>query len=178
MERLLDILNNPGGRHVWILNRKYCPYQTMLKHEATVLYSYEPVASETPFSLDAISKIETYNFKTYVQAYREERREILDRNAQEMRIMAVWNFYNNVRKDDVLLFVHGNEIEGYYIVTADAIEIVKGEDFCAHSWKAEAICFESSIIITRRFGSPYFKLIGDFRREITDAIKRKIEMVQ
>jgi hypothetical protein len=29
MERLLNILTNPDKRHVWILNRKYCPLEEM-----------------------------------------------------------------------------------------------------------------------------------------------------
>lgn len=178
MERLLNILTTPGTQRVWILNRKYCPHQAMLKDKACVVYSYEPVGTETPFSLDTISNIESFNYKTYVQSYKEERKEILDYDAQEMRIMAVWNFYKNVRKDDVMLFVHGNEIEGYYLVTADTIEIEKGEDFCAHTWGAETVCFDKPLTIERRFGSPYFKLIGDFRKEIIVAIKKIVKVAQ
>lgn len=59
MERLLNILTKLDKRHVWILNRKYCPLKAMADGKAEVLYSYEPVAQETPFSLDAIMNIET-----------------------------------------------------------------------------------------------------------------------
>ena len=54
MERLLNILTNPDKRHFWILNRKYCPLKEMSDCKAEVLYSYDPVAQETPFSLEAI----------------------------------------------------------------------------------------------------------------------------
>ena len=50
MERLLDKLMNPEGSRIWILNRKYCPHKAMLDGEATVVYSYDPVGTETPFS--------------------------------------------------------------------------------------------------------------------------------
>ena len=59
MERLLDKLMNPDGSRIWILNRKYCPHKAMLDGEATVVYSYDPVGTETPFSLDTISNITT-----------------------------------------------------------------------------------------------------------------------
>ena len=65
MEKLLNILTNPDKRHIWILNRKYCPHKAMIEGKAVVLYSYDPVESETPFSLDAISNIEGYNYKTF-----------------------------------------------------------------------------------------------------------------
>ena len=68
MENLLSILTNPDKRHIWILNRKYCPHKAMIDGKAMVLYSYDPVESETPFSLDAISNIESYTDKTFVQA--------------------------------------------------------------------------------------------------------------
>ena len=110
-----------------------------------------------------------------MQAYKDERNEILESDAQDMRIMSVWSFYKNVRKDDVMLFVHGNEIEGYYVVTGEQVECEKGEDFCVHSWAAETIRFSRPICIPSRFGSPYFKLIGDFKKEVVAAIKKKIQ---
>ena len=61
MERLLNILTNPDKRHIWILNRKYCPLKEMTDGKAEVLYSYAPVAQETPFSLEAIMNIDSYN---------------------------------------------------------------------------------------------------------------------
>jgi len=64
MERLLNIIANPDKRHIWILNRKYCPHKAMIEGKAMVLYSYDPVENETPFSFDAISNIEGYNYKT------------------------------------------------------------------------------------------------------------------
>jgi hypothetical protein len=146
----------------------------MVEGEAVVVYSYEPVENETPFSLDAIKNISFYNFKTYKQAYMDERREILDYEANEMRIMSVWNFYKNVRQGDVMLFVHGNEIEGYYIITGEHVKCQNGEDFCAHSWDAETIRFKRPVLISKRFGSPYFKLIGDFKREVISELKKAI----
>ena len=175
MENLLSILTNPDKRHIWILNRKYCPHKAMIDGKAMVLYSYDPVESETPFSLDAISNIEGYNYKTFVQAYKDERNEILESDAQDMRIMSVWSFYKNVRKDDVMLFVHGNEIEGYYVVTGEQVECEKGEDFCVHNWAAKTIRFSRPVCISSRFGSPYFKLIGDFKKEVVAAIKKEIQ---
>ncbi len=174
MERLLNIITNPDKRHIWILNRKYCPNQTMAEARAMVLYSYDPVAQETPFSLDAIMNIGNYNYKTFVQAYKDERREMLDDDSQDMRILAVWSFYKNVRKDDVMLFVHGNEIEGYYIVTGDKVECRSEEDFCLHSWEAEAIRFSRPVCIESRFGSPYFKMIGSFTNEVVSALRKTI----
>ncbi len=174
MERLLNILTNPDKRHVWLLNRKYCPKKAMDKGKVVVMYSYNPVAQETPFSLEAIMNIESYNYKTFVQAYKEERNEMLENDAQDMRIMSVWSFYKNVHKDDVMLFVHGNEIEGYYVVTGEQVECEKGEDFCVHSWAAETIRFSHPICISSRFGSPYFKLIGDFKKEVVTALKKEI----
>ena len=46
--------------------------------------------------------IESYNYKTFIQAYQVERKAILYDDAQDMRILAVWSFYKNVRKDDVM----------------------------------------------------------------------------
>jgi len=175
MDRLLNILTNPDKRHVWILNRKYCPLKEMAEGKAWVLYSYEPVAQETPFSLDAIMNIESYNYKTFIQAYKAERKEILDDDAQDMRILAVWSFYNNVRKDDVMLFVHGNEIEGYYVVTSDHVECRNEEDFSLHSWEAETIRFSRPVCIGNRFGSPFFKMIGDFKKDVVTALRKAID---
>ena len=174
MEKLLDILVNPDKRRIWILNRKYCPNQSMTDNRVVVKYSYDPVEYETPFSLDAIKNIGSYNYKTFVQAYRDERREILENDAPELRIMAIWSFYKNVHKDDVMLFVHGNEIEGYYIVTGDCVECQNEEKYSIHCWEVETIRFEQPVCITSRFGSPFFKLIGDFRKEVVSALKDKI----
>lgn len=175
MEQLLNILTNPDKRHVWILNRKYCPNKAMADGKAVVMYSYDPVAQETPFSLEAIMNIESYNYKTFVQAYKNERKEILDNDAQDMRILAVWSFYKNVRKDDVMLFVHGNEIEGYYVITSDQAECRNEEDFCLHGWSADAVRFSRSVCIESRFGSPFFKMIGDFKKEVVDALTKEIQ---
>lgn len=46
MERLLNILINPDNRHVWILNRKYCPNKAMIDGKAEVMYTYDPVEQE------------------------------------------------------------------------------------------------------------------------------------
>ena len=175
MENLLSILTNPDKRHIWILNRKYCPHKAMIDGKAMVLYSYDPVESETPFSLDAISNIESYNYKTFVQAYKAERNEILENDAQDMRIMSVWSFFKNVRKDDVMLFVHGNEIEGYYVITGEHVECQNEEEFCLHSWAAETRRFSRPVCISSRFGSPYFKLIGDFKKEVVAVLKNEIK---
>jgi len=175
MDRLLSILTNPDKRHVWILNRKYCPKKAMADGKVVVMYSYDPVAQETPFSLEAIMNIESYNYKTFIQAYKAERKEILDDDVQDMRILAVWSFYKNVRKDDVMLYVHGNEIEGYYVVKGDYAECRNEEDFCLHSWAAETIRFSHPVCISNRFGSPYFKLIGDFKKEVVDALNKAIK---
>ena len=174
MKRLLNMLSSPDKRHIWILNRKYCPHKAMIEGKAMVLYSYDPVESETPFSLDAISNIVGYNYKTFVKAYKDERNELLENDAQDMRIMSVWSFYKNVRKDDVMLFVHGNEIEGYYIVTGEQVECEKGEDYCVHGWAAETIHFSRPVCISSRFGSPFFKLIGDFKKDVIVALKKEI----
>ena len=175
MERLLNILTNPGNRHVWILNRKYCPNKAMADGKACVLYSYAPVAQETPFSLEAIRNIESYNYKTFIQAYKAERKEMLDNDVQDMRILAVWSFYKNVRKDDVMLFVHGNEIEGYYVITGEQVECRNEEDFCLHSWEAETVRFSRPVCIESRFGSPFFKMIGDFKKEVVIALRKEIK---
>jgi hypothetical protein len=175
MERLLNILTNPDKRHVWILNRKYCPNKAMAEGKAWVLYSYDPVAQETPFSLEAIMNIENYNYKTFIQAYKTERKVILDDDAQDMRILAVWSFYNNVRKDDVMLFVHGNEIEGYYAITGEQVVCQNEENFCLHSWEAETIRFNQPVCIESRFGSPFFKMIGDFKKEVVAALRKAIK---
>ena len=175
MERLLNILTNPDNRHVWILNRKYCPNKAMTLGKACVLYSYDPVAQETPFSLEAIMNIESYNYKTFIQAYKAERKEMLDNDVQDMRILAVWSFYKNVRKDDVMLFVHGNEIEGYYVITGEQVECRNEEDFCLHSWEAETVRFSRPVCIESRFGSPFFKMIGDFKKEVVIALRKEIK---
>ena len=143
--------------------------------KACVLYSYDPVAQETPFSLEAIMKIESYNYKTFIQAYKAERKEMLDDNVQDMRILAVWSFYKNVRKDDVMLFVHGNEIEGFYIITGEQMECQNEEDFCLHSWEAETVRFSRPVYIESRFGSPFFKMIGDFKKEVVIALRKEIK---
>ena len=175
MERLLNFLTNPDKKHIWILNRKYCPMKEMTEGKAEVLYSYDPVAQETPFSLDAIMNIESYNYKTFIRAYKDERKEILDNDAQDMRILAVWSFYKNVRKDDVMLFVHGNEIEGYYVITGEHVECRNEEDFCLHNWEAETVRFSRPVCIASRFGSPFFKMIGDFKKEVVTALKKEIQ---
>ena len=177
MERLLDILTNPDKRHVWILNRKYCPLKEMTDGKAEVLYSYDPVAQETPFSLEAIMNIEQYNYKTFIQAYKAERKELLDDDVQDMRILAVWSFYKNVRKDDIMLFVHGNEIEGYYVITGEHVECQNEEDFCLHSWEAETVRFSHPVCIENRFGSPFFKMIGDFKKEVVASLGIACKMV-
>jgi hypothetical protein len=175
MERLLNFLTNPDKRHIWILNRKYCPNKAMIEGKAEVLYSYDPVAQETPFSLEAIMNIESYNYKTFIQAYKAERKEILDDDAQDMRILAAWSFYKNVRKDDVMLFVHGNEIEGYYVITGEQVACQNEEDFCLHIWEAETIRFSQPVCIESRFGSPFFKMIGNFKKEVVDALRKAIQ---
>ena len=175
MERLLNILTNPDKRHVWILNRKYCPNKAMADGKAWVMYSYDPVAQETPFSLEAIMNIENYNYKTFIQAYKAERKEMLDNDVQDMRILAVWSFYKNVRKDDVMLFVHGNEIEGYYVITGEQVECRNEEDFCLHSWEANTVRFGCPVCIESRFGSPFFKMIGDFKKEVVAALRKDIQ---
>lgn len=175
MERLLNFLTNPDKRHIWILNRKYCPNKAMIEGKAEVLYSYDPVAQETPFSLEAIMNIESYNYKTFIQAYKAERKEILDDYAQDIRILAVWSFYKNVRKDDVMLFVHGNEIEGYYVITGEQVVCQNEEDFCLHIWEAEPTRFSQPVCIESRFGSPFFKMIGDFKKEVVDALRKAIQ---
>ena len=175
MERLFNFLMNPDNRHVWILNRKYCPNKAMADGKAWVMYSYDPVAQETPFSLEAIMNIESYNYKTFIQAYKAERKEMLDDNVQDMRILAVWSFYKHVRKDDVMLFVHGNEIEGFYIITGEQMECQNEEDFCLHSWEAETVRFSRPVYIESRFGSPFFKMIGDFKKEVVIALRKEIK---
>ena len=175
MELLLKILTNPDKRHVWILNRKYCPLKEMTEGKAEVLYSYDPVAQETPFSLEAIMNIEQYNYKTFIQAYKAERKELLDDDVQDMRILAVWNFYKNVCKDDVMLFVHGSEIEGYYVITGENVECLNEEDFCLHSWEAETVRFSRPVCIESRFGSPFFKMIGDFKKEVVAALRKALK---
>lgn len=173
MERLLNILTNPDKRHVWILNRKYCPNKAMADGKAWVMYSYDPVAQETPFSLEAIMNIESYNYKTFIQAYKAERKEMLDGDVQDMRILAIWSFCKNVRKGDVMLFVHGNEIEGYYVITGEHVECQNEEDFCLHSWEADTVRFSRPVHIESRFGSPFFKMIGDFRKEVVAALRKE-----
>lgn len=175
MERLLNFLTNPDKRHIWILNCKYCPNKAMIEGKAEVLYSYDPVAQETSFSLEAIMNIESYNYKTFIQAYKAERKEILDDDAQDMRMLAVWSFYKNVRKDDLMLFVHGNEIEGYYVITGEQVICQNEEDFCLHIWEAETIRFGQPICIARRFGPPFFKIIGDFKKDVIDALRKAIQ---
>ena len=91
-------------------------------------------------------------------------------DVQDMRILAVWSFCKNVRKDDVMLFVHAGEIEGYYVVTGDHVECRNEEDFCLHSWEAETIRFSRPVCIESRFGSPFFKMIGNFKKEIVSAL--------
>ena len=174
MERLLNIITNPDKRHIWILNRKYCPNKVMIEGKAEVMYSYDPVAQEKPFSVDAIMNIKSYNFKTFVQAYKDERKEILDNDAQDMRILAVWSFCKNVRRDDVMLFVHGNEIEGYYVITGEQVVCQNEEDFCLHSWEAETIRFSCPVCIASRFGPPFFKMIGKFKTEVVAALRKAI----
>lgn len=119
--------------------------------------------------------IESYNYKTFIQAYKAERKEILDDDAQDMRILAVWSFYKNVRKDDVMLFVHGNEIEGYYVITGEQVACQNKEDFCLHIWEAETIRFSQPVCIESRFGSPFFKMIGNFKKEVVDALRKAIQ---
>lgn len=173
MERLLNIFTNPDKRHIWILNRKYCPNKAMIEGKAEILYSYDPVAQETPFSLEAIMNIESYSYRTFVQAYKDERKEILDNDVQDMRILAVWSFYKNVEKGDVMLFVHGNEIEGYYVITGEHVVCQNEDDFCLHWWDAETIRFSRPVCIESRFGSPYFKMIGDFKKEVVAALRKR-----
>lgn len=174
MERLLNIFTNPDKRHIWILNRKYSPNKAMIEGKAEVLYSYDPVAQETPFSLEAIMNIESYSYRTFVQAYKDERKEILDNDVQDMRILAVWSFYKNVEKGDVMLFVHGNKIEGYYVITGEQVVCQNEEDFCLHWWAAETIRFSRPVCIESRFGSPYFKMIGDFKKEVVAALRKVV----
>ena len=73
-----------------------------------------------------------------------------------------------------MLFVHGNEIEGYYVVTGEQVECENGEDFCIHSWAAETIRFSQPVCIESKFGSPYFKLIGNFKKEVVAALKKEL----
>lgn len=147
----------------------------MAEGKAEVLYSYDPVVQEKPFSLEAIMNIQNYNYKTFVKAYKEERKEILDKEAQDMRMLAVWSFFKNVRKDDLMLFVHGNEIDGYYVITGEHVVCQNEEDFCLHIWEAETIRFGQPVCIARRFGPPFFKIIGDFKRDVVDALRKAIQ---
>ena len=79
-----------------------------------------------------------------------------------------------MRNDDVMLFVHGNEIEGYYVVTGDHTECQNEEDFCLHSWTAETVRFSHPVCIERWFGSPFFKMIGDFKKEVIAALRKEV----
>ena len=174
MQRLLNILTNHEKRKIWILNRRYCPRKAMVDGKAVVMYSYNSVEGETPLSVEAIKSISQYNEKTFVQAYKEERIELMGYDAHENRIKSVWNFYKTVKKDDVMLFVSGKEVEGYYIVTGEQVECQNEKDYCIHSWAAETIRFSRPICIEKSFGSPYFKQIGSFKDKVIEALKRAI----
>ena len=87
-----------------------------------------------------------------------------------MELICNRSFYKNVRKDDVMLFVHGNEIEGFYVITGEQVECRNEEDFCLHSWEAEAVRFSRPVCIESRFGRPFFKMIGDFKKEVVASL--------
>ena len=51
------------------------------------------------------------------------------------------------------------------------------EDFCLHSWEAETVRFSRPVCIESRFGSPFFKMIGDFKKEVVASLGIACKMV-
>ena len=45
---------------------------------------------------------------------------------------------------------------------------------CLYSWEAETIRFSQPVCIESRFGSPFFKMIGDFKKEVVASLKKMI----
>lgn len=175
MQHLYNIiakkLKTNQGPRIWVLNIKYCPISMLGKDEVRVRYTYSEQVGARPFSIDAIRDIDKFSFKVFRQAYLEERSEILDHDAQDMRISAIWSFYKNVHKGDIMLLVTGTKVLCYYNVTGDNVEIENKEDSCEHFWQAECHSLDEYIEIKDRFGSPFFKLLdGKLGYQILDAI--------
>lgn len=161
MKRLLDLLKNPSKR-VWVLNCRYCPRKEMRIEGAIVDYSLKD-----KFPIKAIREIDKASKDTFSDAYKKEREEICSHPVYDSRKDAVWSFYFEVRKEDVMLFVTGSKVIGYYLVTGDKVKVFDDGDSIHHEWETEMVCFETPFSITKDFQNPFFKPL---REEIRDMV--------
>ena len=172
MERLLRILSNPSST-VWVLNSRYCPM--MFDGDAAVQFTEKKVAGALPYAINAICDIRKYNKATFENAYDIERKEKFNIDTKDnSRINAIWKFNKTVKTGDVMLYVSGSQVLGYYIVTGTEPEITPGEGYCFISWKADTIEFKGLILINGVFGNPFFKEVGKNRAKVIDALTKAI----
>lgn len=172
MERLLKILSNPSST-VWVLNSRYCPQ--MFDGKAVVQFTEKKVAGALPYAINAICDIKKFNKATFEHAYDIERKEKFNIDSKDnSRLNAIWKFNKKVKTGDVMLYVSGGKVLGYYIVTGTESEITSREGYCFNSWKAETVEFKTFVLINGVFGNPFFKEVGKNRTKVVEALTKAI----
>ena len=170
MERLLEILRNSSSK-VWVLNSRYCPQ--MSDGNAVVHFTEKKVEGALPYATRAICEIKKYNKATFKEAYDIERNEKYNIHSKDdSRINAIWKFNKDVKTGDVMLYVSGSLVLGYYIVTGTESETTPKEGYCINSWKAETVKFKTSILINGVFGNPFFKEVGKNKSKVIEALTK------
>lgn len=156
---------------MWVLNSRYCPQ--MSDGNAVVHFTEKKVEGALPYATRAICEIKKYNKATFKEAYDIERDEKYNIHSKDdSRINAIWKFNKDVKTGDVMLYVSGSLVLGYYIVTGTESETTPKEGYCINSWKAETVKFKTSILINGVFGNPFFKEVGKNKSKVIEALTK------
>ena len=156
---------------MWVLNSRYCPQ--MSDGNAVVHFTEKKVEGALPYATRAICEIKKYNKATFKEAYDIERNEKYNIHSKDdSRINAIWKFNKDVKTGDVMLYVSGSLVLGYYIVTGTESETTPKEGYCINSWKAETVKFKTSILINGVFGNPFFKEVGKNKSKVIEALTK------
>ena len=154
---------------MWVLNSRYCPQ--MSDGNAVVHFTEKKVEGALQYATKAICNIKKYNKATFKEAYDIERNEKFNIHSKDnSRLNAIWKFNKAVKTGDVMLYVSGSQVLGYYIVTGTESEITPGEGYCFNSWKAETVEFKGFILINGIFGNPFFKEVGENRIKVIELL--------
>lgn len=138
---------------------------------AVVHFTEKKVEGALQYATKAICNIKKYNKATFKEAYDIERNEKFNIHSKDnSRLNAIWKFNKAVKTGDVMLYVSGSQVLGYYIVTGTESEITPGEGYCFNSWKAETVEFKGFILINGVFGNPFFKEVGENRIKVIELL--------
>lgn len=184
MKYLIDILTNysEDNTHtqVWVLNNYYSPDKDMNNTAVNILYSPNPIkkGADTEFPIDTIRDIQKYSDKMFMESYNQERRELGYQFDNDKRKYAVWDFYHNIKRGDIVLFVSKNIVYGYYYIVSNMVETTENETGILHTRKANVTKFAEPLVLSNYFGSPFLTKIRtnyghdhvNFKEEITNAL--------